>query len=91
VRASTANAAGSSARSSAAAPNPSTRLESPPAELLARQCSSCRVGTGSRYGLSVCGAMAALVNARLLGRRGGTDNRLLLTVAADSIHPPARD
>jgi hypothetical protein len=35
--------------------------------------------------------MAALVNARLLGRRGGTDNRLLLTVAADSIHPPARD
>ena len=25
------------------------------------------------------------------GRSAGTDNRLLLTVAADAIHPPARD
>ena len=67
VAVSTAKDAGSARRSSAAAAKPSTRPLSPPMSAERRQCSNCRVGTGSRYGLSVCGAISLLVNARFAG------------------------
>jgi hypothetical protein len=67
VTASVANAAGSCTRSAAAAGNPSTNPESPPSAALRRQCGNCTVGTGSRYGLSVCGGTGRLVKARLDG------------------------
>lgn len=72
VPVSTPNDSGSAARSAAAAAKPSTRPVSPPAtapleRASRRQCSSCSVGTGSRYGLSVCGAISRLVKARLSG------------------------
>lgn len=67
TRVSTSKARGSSRRSSAAAWKPSTSPESPPFASLRRQCSSCTVGTGSRYGLSVCGVISAPVKARLFG------------------------
>jgi hypothetical protein len=67
VRVSTPNERGSSTRSRWAAANPSTSRVSPPSAALAWQCSNWMVGTGSRYGLSVCGLRASPVEARLAG------------------------
>ena len=67
VPVSRSNAAGSAERSATAAAKPSTRPLSPPSPAARRQCSSWTVGTGSRYGLSVCGSISRLVKARLPG------------------------
>ncbi len=65
--ASTANAAGSLARSDAAAWKPSTSMDSPPAAASSRQCSNSRVGGGSRNAWAVRGVSGGPVNAWLGG------------------------